>query len=146
MNDISEAEDIRSANNIMGFNQDNNLGNEYKKIDRFIIDQDGNFPAKNGSPFKLFKKEDQVFFSIIDSPLKEIYIIKTWINGQKTHFLVFENLRGHIKNDNFIEKLKNKILKKIPLKSFPVKIMDQSNYEKTYHIKIPLKEDEIKNS
>ena len=109
-----KAEIIPSANKIMGYNQNNYPKDEYKLIDKFIVGMDGSFPAKNGSLFKLFQEENQVFFTVNDSPLKKIYILKTRIQTQRKRFLVFENLRGHIKNENFIENLKNRILKKIP--------------------------------
>ena len=138
----SEAVSVPSANEIMRFNTGLNIknypGSEYTLLDQFFIDQNGNFPAKSGNLFKLFKRENQIFFIIKDSPLKEIYVLKTWIHTKSKKFLVFENLRGHIKNEDFIENFKNKILEKINWNDLPEKSMDINNYEKNYHIKIPL--------
>ncbi len=127
---ISEFEVIQSANEIMGYNQNEYPDSEYTLINQFIVDETGSF-------FRLFKKENQVFFTIHDSPLKEIYILKTWIRAQSKYFLVFENLRGYIKNKNFVENLKNTVLKIIESDKL-LKPMDISSYRKNYHIKIPL--------
>ena len=99
-----------------------------------LLGMDGFFPAKSGSSFRLFQKGDKIFFTIHDSPPKEIYIL----HAQNKKFLVFENLRGHIKNKPFIENLKTQVFKKIKLKDFPVVVEDWLKYEKNYHIKIPL--------
>ncbi len=135
---ISEAEIVPSANEVMGYNQNKYPGSEYTLLGRFIVDETGNFPARAGDFFKLFKKENQVFFTINDSPLKEIYILKTWIHAQSKYFLVFENLRGYIKNQNFVENLKNRIFEKINWNDLLEKSMDEIKYEKNHHIKIPL--------
>ena len=120
----------------MGFKSCETPGNEY--IDSFIIDQKGNFPATAGSLFRLFRKENQIFFSIDDSPPKEIYILKTWIRSYSQKFLVFENLRGHIRSEDFIENLTDRIFSKINRNSLPEKIMDEINFKENHHIKIPL--------
>ena len=133
-----KAEIVPSANEVMGYNRNNYPGDGYNLIDKFIIGMDGSFPANSGSLFRLFQKESQIFFMIGNSPLKKIYILRTHIQTQRKRFLVFENLRGHIRNDDFIEKFKNMILKKINRSDLPEKAMDSINYEKNYHIKIPL--------
>ena len=133
-----KAEIVPSANQTMGYNQNNYPKNEYKLRDKFIIGMDGFFPVNSGSWFRLFQKENKVFFTVEDSPLKEIYILKTLIKTQRKKFLVFENLRGHIKNENFIKNLKNRILKKMNQNDLPEKVMNSINYEKNYHIKILL--------
>ena len=107
----------------------------------FLIGTDGNFPAQSGSSFKLFQKENKIFFKINDSPLKKVYTLKTWIHGQGKTFLVFENLRGHIKSEKFIENLKNRILKKIKISDLPQCTIDCMSFEENHHIKIALKDD-----
>ena len=105
------AEIIPSANEAMGYNH-NYPGNEHSVIDQFIIGMDGTFPAQSGSLFQLLQKDTQIFFKIQDSPLKKVYILETGFHSQRKEFLVFENLRGHIKNEKFVENLRNKILEK----------------------------------
>ena len=137
--DSSEEAEIKpSANGVMGYNY-NYPGNEYNLIDQFIIGEGGSFSAKSGSLLKLFQKDSQLFFTINDSPLKKIYILKTWIDGQRKRFLVFENLRGHIRGENFVERLKNRVFGKFDINNLPEEVMDQMNYEKNHHIKILLK-------
>ena len=103
-----------------------------------FLNQKSNPFSDTDKTFKLFKKENSFFFNIEDSPLKKIYTIKTRNQDQRKKFLIFENLRGHIKNENFIENLKNHILKKVNRNDIPEKTMDFYNFEKNYHIKIEL--------
>ena len=117
------AEIVPSANEIMRYNRNTYPADEYKLIDKFIIGIDGGFPANSGSLFRLFQNENEIFFTINNSPLKKIYIIKTWIQVQRKRFLVFENLRGHIKSEKFVENFKNRILEKINWNNLPEKII-----------------------
>ena len=138
-----KAEGVFSANEIMKCKQNNGLHSKYQLIDEFLIDGDGNFPARSGSKLRLFKKDNRAYFTINNSPLKEIYILKTFIGTEREKFLTFENLRGHIKNESFIESLKDRVLKKIKRNSLDERIMDASNYSSNHHIKIPLEDTEM---
>ena len=63
----------------------------------------------------------------------------TFIGAERKAFLTFENLRGHIKNEEFIENLKDKVLKKIKKDDLSEKIISASIYLSNHHIKTPLK-------
>ena len=154
---------IPSANEIMGYGQEPD--NTYKLIEQFIIPSSIEkhpitahsvglpIPHNNQNPpnvvpiqygiiCKLFKNNNGLFLKIGDSPLKKVYVMDTYIGTPGgSYFLVFENLRGHIENEDFLTSLKTKIFQHI--KHLPLNIMDNMNYEENHHIKIPLGPNEI---
>lgn len=131
-----------SANKIIG-DRNKCLNSEYICIDKFLINQDGAFPSRSGCQFNLLKKNGKIFFTISDSPLKEIYIARIYIETQRKTFLFFENLRGHIKNENFIDNLGSRVLNKVDINDFPIKTMDEFSFLDNLHIKIPLENKDI---
>ena len=137
---MNKGGEVKFANQIIE-SQRNIEAEGYSIIDKFNIDENSNFPASSSSLFKLFQKGQEVFFTIDNSPLKSIYTLKTWLSpGDKgSTFLVFENLRGYIKGETFLENLTNRILAQIKIKELPPKI-DSRNFEKNHHIKVSLKD------
>ena len=128
---------VKYAYEIIKYNQNNYLENEYRYIDQFFIGADGNL-ENDGYLFKLLKKDNKIFFTIDNSSLKKIYILIPVVSEPGKKFLIFENLRGYVRNENFLINLKNRILEKININNLPEETVDDFNYQEFYHIKIPL--------
>ena len=73
---------VRSANEVMGYNRNGDPGDEYRHIDNFIIDS--NDPQ---NIISLFKKYNQVFYRIGNSPQKKYMFLENLIKEQQRPFL-----------------------------------------------------------
>ena len=136
---VYETEEISSANQLMGHtsifptppNTQPTKDTDLKYITGFEIEN---------YLIQLIRKDNQIFFKIFDSPPKKICLIDNFKNDDI--FLVFEDLRGHIKSEAFINTLKDIILKTVKEQSITMDI--ESSDEETHHIKVSLTPEEEK--